>query len=151
MQFSANSVANAFLRLSQRDTQPLTNMQLQKLVYIAHGYNLALFDEPLIEDQVKAWQWGPVIPPLYNRLKKYGAGVIDGEVKDAVTIDPASNEGRVIEQVWQSYKGFTGAQLSAITHQEGSPWSATWAVDKFGVIDNSLIAEHYKSLLARNA
>jgi uncharacterized phage-associated protein len=150
MGYSANSVANVFLELSQKENCPLTNMQLQKLVYIAHGFHLALCKEPLIQEEVKAWQWGPVIPPLYNRLKKFGSGSISGVISDAPHIPAESKESKLIDQVWESYKQFSGPQLSAITHQNGSPWSITWSTNQFGVISDSLTAEHYKNLLASN-
>lgn len=144
----AKSVANEFLTLAQRDGKLLTNMQLQKLVYIAHGFHLAIYGEPLIEEQVKAWQWGPVIPPLYNRLKKFGSGTITGLITDVAEL-PLGRAKSLTDEVWKSYGQYSGAQLSAITHQQGSPWDLTWRTENFGVIDDALTAEHYKSLLAR--
>ena len=51
-------------------------MKVLKLVYMAHGFNLAITDDPLINDRVEAWKFGPVIRPLYGKLKQFGSGAI---------------------------------------------------------------------------
>ena len=54
----ARAVANRFIELGQEGDTEFTQMQLQKLVYIAHGLNLALNNgEQLIREQVQAWDW----------------------------------------------------------------------------------------------
>ena len=146
---SAKTVANEFLELAQRDGKALTNMQVQKLVYIAHGFNLAIFRAPLIEEQVKAWPWGPVIPPLYNRLRKYGNGPISATIPDVPKISQYDEAVDLIAKVWKGYGDYSGARLSAITHQTGSPWDVTWRTEEYGVIDDALTAEHYRTLLAQ--
>ena len=64
----SNKIANEFLRLAKESGQSLTPMQLLKLVFIAHGWMLGLYGEPLISDDVQAWKYGPVIPDLYQTL-----------------------------------------------------------------------------------
>src|SRR5712691_11530985 len=77
MSYSALTVANTFLDLATQEGKYVTNMKLQKLVYIAHGYYLAYrAGEPLIFEDVKAWQWGPVIVELYEALRQYGAHIV---------------------------------------------------------------------------
>ena len=143
--YSAESVANAFLDLARRSGKFLTNMQLQKLVYIAHGYSLAKLSQPLFHNNIHAFEWGPVIPNLYKTLRQYGAG----EVKDYIlTNEPPigedSPEMEIIKEVWQDYGDFSGLQLSALTHRAGTPWSETWRTNQFGVISDELIAEYYR-------
>lgn len=148
MPYSALTVANTFLELAAQEKNSLTNMKLQKLVYIAHGYYLAYrAGEPLIEEDVKAWQWGPVIVELYEALKKYGAGFVSQQIHPGNIIPPAADGHRLIENVWKVYKKFTGFQLSTITHRESSPWSQTWDEWPYGTIPNDLIAAYYRQLI----
>ncbi len=142
---SAESVANAFLDLARRDEKSLTNMQLQKLVYIAHGYSLARLRQPLFHNNIHAFEWGPVIPNLYKTLRHYGAG----EVKDYISTDAPpvaedSQEMEIIREVWQDYGELSGLELSDLTHRKGTPWSETWRNNPFGVISDELIAEYYR-------
>ena len=143
--YSAESVANAFLDLARRNSKVLTNMQLQKLVYIAHGYSLAKLRQPLFYNNIHAFEWGPVIPNIYKPLSKYGAG----EVKDYLLTQepPVAEDGQemeIIKEVWEEYGQFSGLELSALTHRKGSPWSETWRTNPFGVISDELIAEYYR-------
>lgn len=147
MAYRATTIANKFLELAERDGKKLTNMKLQKLVYIAHGYYLVATGQPLISDSVKAWQWGPVIIDLYEALKRYGSGNVSNPVPA-----PAEQLSQlaiaVIELVWKAYGKFTGFQLSAITHKPNSPWSETWENwGHYDTISNDLIAQYYRTLL----
>jgi uncharacterized phage-associated protein len=147
MPVSALAVANAFLALARRDGRRLTNMQLQKLVYIAHGWSLALLGRPLFYNGVNAWQWGPVIPSLYEALKKYGAGVVTEPIPTDEEVDPSSQEMAIIREVWKAYGHLSAMQLSGITHQAGTPWYETWNKERYNLIPNALIARHYLDLL----
>lgn len=148
MTHKATTIANAFYDLAQGEGKVLTHMQLQKLVFIAHGFYIAVTGDPLIEEAVKAWQWGPVIPPLYNKLKHYGGGAIATRIPNVPELPKGSREFQLVRAVWDGYKHFTAAQLSGITHNPGTPWTVTWAAHPFGEIPNDLIADHYKQLLA---
>jgi uncharacterized phage-associated protein len=121
-------------------------MQLQKLVYIAHGWQLGLYGRPLVNEPVLAWKYGPVIPSLYREYKSYGSSPIANDVPSKPEgFDPEQED--TIEQVWRGYGKRTGVSLSALTHEPGSPWSIT--VKSLGLnsdISNDLIEDHYKRL-----
>jgi uncharacterized phage-associated protein len=148
MAYDAKAIANVFYKLARSEGKYLTNMQLQKLVYIAHGFNLAVLGEPLFSDSVHAWEYGPVIPSLYEELKSYGAEEVKRRLLTKTPpVKPDDPEMKVIRAVWNSYGRYSGLQLSAITHVEGTPWSEIWKTKPFGVIPNELIAQHYRELL----
>ena len=151
MAASAKFVANEFLSLANAEARQLTNMQLQKLVFLAHGYALGLTGLSMYHNNTHAWQWGPVIPRLYKALQKFGSGRVTGPI---AVDDPSESldetQTVVLKGVLEVYKKFSGAQLSDITHRPGSPWSKTWETDKFGVIPIDDIRDYYKKLVAKN-
>jgi uncharacterized phage-associated protein len=150
MATSARAVANEFIRLAKEDGRALTPLQLIKLVYIAHGWMLGLYQRPLIRNRIEAWQYGPVIPDLYHDLKKYGSDYVEEPLPILSYRTPQQldeEEADIIAQVYKIYGKKTGIQLSALTHQPGTPWDDTWTPDSRGAsISNDLIAEHYRRL-----
>ncbi|MGL4514454.1 MAG: Panacea domain-containing protein [Lacipirellulaceae bacterium] len=142
--FDAGAVANEFLARAKSDGRELTPMQVLKLVYIAHGYCLAMAGRPLIADPVEAWKFGPVIPSLYHDVKLWGNDAIDQNLTRAVrvgdrfefaprSLDDCDTDAsfrsfvdKLLDQVWTGYGRFSGAQLSALTHKPGTPWHDAW-------------------------
>ena len=78
MVYSVITIANKFIDLAKEEY--LTNMQLQKMVYIAHGFNLALRDTKLYYEDTRAWNFGPVVPELYEELRQYGSNQVTEKI-----------------------------------------------------------------------
>lgn len=164
MPYSAKAIANAFLQIGRNEKKPITQMKLQKLVYIAHGWNLALFNEPLIDDSIEAWQHGPVIPNLYNEFKGFRGNPITEDATE-VEIDfdtfdivytpitlPDEDEvvHKLIRKIWDKYGHLSGPQLSDLTHRTGTPWSKIFkAGHQHLQIPTDVIQQHYNDLLGR--
>jgi uncharacterized phage-associated protein len=154
MAYDARSIANEFLRCAWQEGRDLTNMQVQKLVYIAHGYSLAILDLPLVRQRVEAWRYGPVIPVLYHSLRQYGSGFVTEPI--ATNSQEALSETFhvLISVVESAYGRFTGPQLSTMTHREGTPWRQVYkpnAQFTNDPIDDELIRQHYLTLLHERA
>ena len=144
MSFDAKAVANFFLDLAEERGVPLTPMKLQKLVYYAHGWHLGLTGEPLIQEDVEAWPYGPVVTSLYHEFKHHGNNPIDTratvtewptgsrsfnlrEVAAALPDDQNTDYARrLLARVWDAYGQWTAVQLSNATHESGTPWDQVW-------------------------
>ena len=121
-------------------------MKVLKLVYISHGFNLAIFDTPLIKEKVQAWQYGPVIPELYFRLKTNDLDTISVFYDDVQRLEGDERTKKLLDAVYTKYGKYDGIQLSNLTHQKKTPWDIT--VNKYeSEITEDLIKEHYKTLL----
>jgi len=148
MTYSAAAVANVFLQLARDEGKALTNMKVQKLVYFAHGVHLAAFNEPLVHEHPRAWTFGPVIPPLYEELRKYGSDTVTEDLKASDSVDSHSGM-KAIEATWKAYRDYTAAQLSRISHIKGGPWDLIWndpdGNQRFEVIPDYMIKDYYLS------
>lgn len=147
----AITVANRFLRLAEEQGRQLTPMQLLKLVYIAHGWMLGLYGRPLIRDEVQAWQYGPVIPRLYNQVRTFRSQPVQGPLLGLKDAPLDGDEEHLIDQVFDIYGDKSGPALSRITHMPGSPWDLTYSPGSFGVpIPNDIIHDHYQRMAKAN-
>src|SRR5258708_10309168 len=59
--YPAEAVANYFLEKSWEEGKSVDPLKIQKLVYFANGWHLGLYGSPLIDEEVRAWTYGPVI------------------------------------------------------------------------------------------
>ena len=152
MAYSAKEVANYFLDLARLDGLGIDAMKMQKLIYFAHGWYLAVMDKRLIYDRIEAWNYGPVIPVIYNEFKEFGrnhinryANISDGnQAEKILSDDPDVKE--TIKFVWDTYKNYTSVQLSNLTHEEDTPWDLTrkrYPGSHNPLIADELIKRHY--------
>ena len=141
-------VANRFLELAAAANDTLTPMQLLKLVYIAHGWMLGLHGRPLVRDEIQAWQYGPVIPRLYNAIRQYRSNPVEGPVA-ASREDLDADELSIIKQTFEGYGDMSGPALSRLTHAPNTPWHVSYIPGTFGCeMSNDIIENHYRALAA---
>lgn len=156
MSYNPKHIANYFIDKGMAESSLLTPIQAIKLVYIAHGWYLAAADSPLIDEVVEAWKYGPVIPSLYQKLKRYRKGSItekiEADIPACKTFGADTTMQKFLDWVWDAYKLYTGIQLAALTHAKDTPWWETVSPFLQGrgrfptylPIDNELIKKHYK-------
>ena len=138
---SLTDVAKCFLYLDdENEGDGISNLKLQKLVYYAQGFHLALFDKPLFDDQISAWTHGPVVESLYHQYKVHGSNSIPLPAdfdKEALS----ESEFGLIAEVFEVFGQFSAWKLRNMTHEE-SPWINH---EKYAsVIPQSEIAEYFK-------
>lgn len=169
---TAASIANTFLDLQSEDDSkfpPIDQMKIQKLVFYAHAWFLAMKDRPLFEDDIEAWPWGPVVRNLYLEFKDFNSAPIVGKRATEIMStgpDPLDYEVREVPSVtdlevmehlretWRVHKPYTGIQLSNSTHAPNEPW--TIVKQKQGHLENKpripndLIKNVFKQKISSN-
>lgn len=139
--------ASAAQYIVGKSGKPVTPMRLLKLVYVAHGYSLGLRSAPLVDERVFAWQYGPIIPGLYNAVREFRSSPVTW-VPGAYVETLSDDDKAVLDRVITTYDQATAIQLSAAMHQRGSPWSIIWgSTGHNAVIPDDLIELFYQKLL----
>lgn len=159
---SALQVANTIIRRSIEQGRIVDQLKLQKLLYLAQGISLAVRGKPLFDDQIEAWQYGPVVRSVYRAAKKHGAAPIASTLPGVyffgnVIPDNDKESLAIVEETLRAYGGFTGVQLVALTHRpthpEGRPWVAARqrasSSYRSPVISPSVMRESFTELLAQ--
>ena len=136
-------LAKALRHMAVIEGIQLTQSQIQTILYIAYGVRLAQKSERLISEHPQMWQYGPVFPRAYNRMRK---DITDGtdEYYDLKTSHP--NIFKYLENCFRRYAWTKACILSAPHLSEGSPWSDTRRSnpDRWGIrIEDELIREWF--------
>ena len=120
-ELTCRDVAEYFLSLVDEDSgDTITNLKLQKLVYYAQGFNLALFNKPLFKEHIEAWQHGPVTPVLYNKYKIYESNPIPKPKRlDFTKFD--SKTKSLLNVIFEEYGQFSAWKLRDMSHLT-PPW-----------------------------
>lgn len=140
----AIAATEQLLHIAHKHGMGLTPMQVLKLVYISHGWMLGLHQQPLFDEDVEAWKYGPVVPCVYRKYKEFRGSPIKSPGKDHEE-DMEGPKRNMIGQVFDGYGTYTGIELSELTHQEGSPWD-TARKARMDIIPNDLIQTYYRKL-----
>lgn len=143
---SVAAVANYVLRNIGSD---VTQLKLQKLLYYVQGYSLVVLQKPMFKEDLEAWDYGPVIPELYEQLKKYKDNPITGRLEAVDLISPESQDAKLIDAVLNLLKEFSAGQLVTMTHRHDSPWDIIWqgGAGKFSRIPSWLLIRHFAQLV----
>ncbi|MDF1601312.1 DUF4065 domain-containing protein [Mesorhizobium sp. YIM 152430] len=122
----------------------VTNLELQKLLYIAHMVHLGEHGEPLISDNFEAWDYGPVVPGLYQHLKGFGADPIGNVFHSVPSISEGSREFVSLVDTVKNTRGFTPGRLVSITHWPEGAWAEYYRPGNKGIIiPNESIKSEY--------
>ena len=122
-------IANFFIRkgIEQGVHNDVTPMKLQKLVYHAHGWYLALYDRALVNEQIEAWDYGPVVPSLFRSTKEYGNNPVENYIqKSGNPYSPSPTLFGFVDEIWRIYGDLSGVHLSNMTHEPGTPWDGVY-------------------------
>jgi len=114
-------VANYYLSLPNEDVgDSITHLKLQKLLYYAQGFSLALYGESLFEEPIEAWEHGPVIRVLYDQYKGLGANPIP--VPEGIDFSKYGEQTKgLLNEVYEQYGQFSAWKLRDMSHEE-EPW-----------------------------
>ncbi len=121
---SAKDVALLLIDLanSGEESDPLTNLRLQKLLYYVQGWSLALRSKPAFDDRIEAWPLGPVVPTVYHSFKHHEREAIPHDSTRDIEIRLDEDDSRFISEVWSTYQDYSASKLVRMTHQPGTPW-----------------------------
>lgn len=140
---SANEIAEWFLNKNNymqniTDTENITNLKLQKLLYYAQGIYLAENDKPLFNEKIIAWEHGPVVKEVYDKYKKFGGNGIEFVGSNISFSDGIES---FLEKIYNHFAQYSAWKLRNMTHDE-NPWIAT---QQNYEIKHDLLKEFFKN------
>lgn len=138
-------------RLAKRSGWTLTNLEIQKILYLAHMFYLGRTKgQPLISGEFEAWDFGPVHPSLYHRIKIYGSKPVGNVFYNTPDI-PVGAEADIIDEAYDSLGKVGASRLVRATHRPGGAWGKHYSMgERNCVMPNSDILQEYSDLDSTN-
>jgi len=118
---TALDVSKVLISLQNPDDSDLSNLKLQKLIWYCLGFYGALTDKRLFDDEVKAWEHGPVFPNIYHEFKQYGRNPVEVIIDLDLEGKFNSEQLEVIKEVNEVFGKYSAWKLRNMTHEE-APW-----------------------------
>jgi len=122
---TARQVADYFLsKVDEEVGDNLSNLKLQKLLYYAQGFHLAVHGRPLFDDEIAAWRYGPVVPGVYHEFEHHRAGALPPPSADFDPEAIPADSQEILDEVFTVYGQFSALRLMEMTREE-PPWADT--------------------------
>lgn len=123
--FTCFDIANHFIWLAHETGSFVSNLKLQKLVYYAQAWHLAIHDAPLFPEDFQAWVHGPVIPELFQKYQHFSWLAID----EAVAQPSFSLATQAfLQDITEEYFACDAYELERMTQ-----WEAPWQQARAGL------------------
>jgi uncharacterized phage-associated protein len=148
--YQVNQIADWFLASIDREAgDTISHLKLQKLMYYAQAWSLALNDSSLFDEDFEAWTHGPVLPSLWQRFKEFDQDSIP--LKAIISTTEFSTEDeKLLSDILNSYGDLSAKHLEELTHSE-TPWREARGnlpieVCSNNIISQELMQEYYRRL-----
>ena len=138
MSYTALEIAKYTIKKCTRDNHPISNLQLQKILYYIQKSFLQNGTEAF-EDEIEAWQFGPVVPSVYYQYCGFGAMPI--RMNYATDINDIYL--KIIVPIIDSKRILDPWDMVEDTHEKGKAWDQIYknGMGNHQVIPKSLIRE----------
>lgn len=103
----------------------LPNLELQKILYIAHMFYLGRTGRPLVSGCFVASECGPIHPELYRRAKIFGAGPVKDIFHGWKGLRACLRQG-ILNETYKRFASAPSGQLVGATQRKGGAWEKTY-------------------------
>ncbi|MFD1302557.1 Panacea domain-containing protein [Methylobacterium marchantiae] len=157
----ARAIANHILSNYDSLSMNITNLKINKIIYLVHGWYFARKNEALIRNHFEAWQYGPVIRVVFDSFSKFGDQPITekalymdhklGKMRSVDFVASTKIDFELIKKITDFYIKYSASELVTLTHKNGSPWHTIFhnLEENKGIRDripNELIYAYFCSL-----
>lgn len=98
------------------DTNYISNLKIQKLLYYAQACSMATKNRKLFNERIEAWKFGPVVKKVYDIYKVCSNKPVT--YKEPVILDEETCI--LLEFVYQHFANSSPMELVEMTHQDKS-------------------------------
>lgn len=111
------------IQAKKHNINDLTQMKIQKLLYLCQAYSFSFNDSPLFSDKIVANEYGPTVTSIIKDVKPFGKNNVENIYND-IDINFDEETLIILNFVFNKFKKYTAGKLVDLTHQD-SAWLDT--------------------------
>ena len=115
--YLALEIAKYIIDKCTKDNCPISNLQLQKILYYIQREFLQQ-GEIAFPEEIEAWQFGPVVPEVYRQYCGFGALPIRMRYMVSIELDDI----RMINPIIEKKRILNPWDMVSDTHSSGKAW-----------------------------
>lgn len=121
--YRAVDLANYIVDKCIKDNTPITNLQLQRILYFVQKDFLKRGSQAFSDD-IEAWEFGPVVPNVYFDFCGFGAMPILFISRD--TVLNLSTDKNIIDNIVENKRSLTPWEIAKETSKITGAWSKVY-------------------------
>lgn len=126
--YSAKEIARYIIDYSEDQGHCVSNLRLQKLLYFIQADFLVQKNRKCFDEDIVAWDSGPVVPEVWEEYSRFGAASIYSTKTDIDWYDILEDDQTTIRDLLKYFEQYSTTQLLQITlnqlpYKKGRAWS----------------------------
>ena len=140
--YTASKISNYIVNKCCLENKPISNLQLQKVLYFLQKKFLQEKGYPLFSDEIEAWTFGPVVRKVYFKFCGFGASPLFELSDDKVQFN--IEDKKIIDDLIEKYRDKNPWELVEESHTKGRAWDIVYnhGVGNKKIIPKELIATY---------
>ena len=142
--YNAIDVAKYIILFCKEKGYSISNLKLQKLLYFVQAQFLIVKGEPAFLEDIEAWDFGPVVPEVYQYYKVWGSSELPLLLAKGARAKIYEPDQRLMDEILKECAPYSAVSLVDITHNQ-DPWLDAYERHCNNVITRESIEEYFKN------
>jgi uncharacterized phage-associated protein len=128
----------------------ISNLQLQRILYMAQMYYMGQHEgRRLVDADFEAWDYGPVAPALYHRVKDFGSGPVQDVFMHARVFRDTDERKAALDEMCADLLKRRPGELVDLTHWKYGAWAKHYSPGKGIPIPDADIYREYNDRVGK--
>ncbi|MBR0101270.1 MAG: DUF4065 domain-containing protein [Treponema sp.] len=146
MSVVAYTVAKDILKIAEDHNEFVSNLKIQKLLYYAQAWYMVNNNGSLLfDDVIEARKFGPVVPSVYEKFKRFKRNPIKIVIKENELVELTEEQKDYLKSFYEDFMPCSTTELISMTHNE-KPWQEAYALGLNTPISTKTMYSYYSQM-----
>lgn len=141
--YSVIDVAKYIIVYCKQHGYSVSNLKLQKLLYFVQAQFLVTLGKAAFNEEIEAWDFGPVVPEAYQYFKIWGSAEIPEIAARGAAEKIYLEDQKIMNEILSECAPYSASYLVETTHHQ-SPWVDAYEKYCSNTISQNAIKEFFE-------